>query len=170
MRGRIDGFTPAKQQIFFEAIEQGGCLADAAAAARISRTTVARWRAREPDFAEELERRRGLAGGALEKIAWQRAVTGAPETLIRNGAVVQIRVKPSDAMLRLLLQASNPDKFGRSGGLSRREIERHLRRRIEAEWREQAAQAPAIEEVRSAILERLDAIGRHEAQQGGGGQ
>jgi hypothetical protein len=49
--------------------------------------------------------------------------------------VVQIRVKPSDSMMRLMLQASNPKKYGRlsRGGATRGQIERKLRKKIEAE-------------------------------------
>lgn len=161
MRNRHDGFTADKRRRFFETIEKTGCIADAAAAARVSKTTVGRWRDKEPGFEEELQRRLGLAAGALETLAWERAVKGAPETVIRNGEVVQVKVKPSDAMLRLLLQASNPKKFGRLGGsrASRKQIERELRARVTAEVKAKLRPPVATnQELTEALVKRLNVL------------
>ena len=171
MRERRDGFTPAKRARVLATVEQGGCISDGCRVAGISRTTVSRWRDRAPWFEDELQRRLAIAGGALERLAWDRAVHGAEEKVIRGGEVVQIRIKPSDAMLRLLLQGAAPHKYGRTAGPAqaaaaelrglkaklRAEIEPELRAEFEAEMEERgdAARtriAAKIERLRERML------------------
>lgn len=134
---RRDGFTPAKKAIAVEAFGKYGNVADSARAAGVSKTSFYRHLDKDADFARLCELARAKASQPLETLAWQRATEGAPETIIRNGEVVQIKVKPSDSLMRLLLQASNPKKYGRTsrGGASRRQIEKQLRKTIEAEVR-----------------------------------
>ena len=137
------GFTPAKKALAVEAMERFGNVSDACRVAGISDTTFYRHLARDPEFARLCELARAKAAKPLETLAWQRAVEGGEEKIIRGGEVVQIRVKPSDAIMRLLLQASNPKKYGRlsRGGATRRQIERKLRKRIEAEVRAEIAES-----------------------------
>lgn len=134
---RRDGFTPAKKAKAIAAFGEYGNLADAARVAGVSKTTFYRHLDKDPDFARLCELARVKASQPLETLAWQRATEGAPETIIRGGEVVQIKVKPSDSLMRLLLQASNPKKYGRlsRGGATRRQIEKQLRKTIEAEVR-----------------------------------
>jgi hypothetical protein len=68
-----------------------------------------------PAFEAKVQAALGMAGTELETIAWQRAVEGVPEVVIRDGKVAWIKIKPSDAILRLLLQGANPKKYGRTG-------------------------------------------------------
>lgn len=132
-----DGFTPAKKAKAIEALGKYGNVADAARVAGVSDTTFYRHLNRDPDFARLCDLARAQASQPLETLAWQRATEGAPEKVIRGGEVVQIKVKPSDSLMRLMLQASNPKKYGRlsRGGATRRQIEKALRKRIEAEVR-----------------------------------
>jgi hypothetical protein len=115
-RQRHDGFTPKKQRRFFKALGRTGCLSDAARKAGISRNTVRRHRIKWPDFEARVQAALAMAATELETIAWQRAVEGVPEVVIRGGKVAWIKIKPSDAILRLLLQGANPKKYGRTGG------------------------------------------------------
>jgi hypothetical protein len=73
----------------------------------------------------------------LGTLAWERGVVGVPETIIRDGKVFQTKVKPSDSIFRMLLQASDPKKYGRPsrGGATRKQIEAKLRKKIEKEVR-----------------------------------
>jgi hypothetical protein len=121
-----------------EALAKYGNVTDAARVAGVSDTTFYRHLNKDPEFARLCDASRAKAARPLEMLAWQRAVEGAPETIIRKGEVVQIKVKPSDSMMRLMLQASNPKKYGRlsRGGPSRRQVEKKLRKTIEAEVRE----------------------------------
>jgi hypothetical protein len=113
-RQRHDGFTPKKQRKFFKALAKTGCLSDAARKAGISRNTVRRHRLKWPEFEAKVQGAL-MAGTELEAIAWQRAIEGVPEIVIRDGKIAWIKIKPSDAILRLLLQGANPRKYGRTG-------------------------------------------------------
>lgn len=158
-----DGFTPAKKAKAIEALEKYGNVTDAARVAGVSDTTFYRHLNRDADFARSCELARRKAAKPIETLAWERATEGAPEKVIRNGDVVQIKVKPSDAMLGMLLRASDPKKYGRlsRGGATRKQIEKKLRRKIEAETREKMRRelVASDEEVREALVKALRAHG-----------
>ena len=167
-----DGFTPAKKAKALEALGKYGNVSDACRAAGISDTTFYRHLNKDPDFAKLCELTRAKAARPLETLAWQRATEGTPETIIREGKVVQIKVKPSDSMMRLLLQAADPKKYGRlsRGGATRRQIEKKLRKTIEAETRARMKSelVASDEEVRIALVKALRAHGiRVRAKQAG---
>lgn len=179
-----DGFTPAKKAKAIEALGKYGNVTDAARVAGVSDTTFYRHLNKDPDFARLCDLARAKASQPLETLAWQRATEGAPETIIRGGEVVQIKVKPSDSLMRLLLQASNPKKYGRlsRGGATRRQIEKQLRKTIEAEVRveiEEKLRGPRrdVNTLIDGIAARLaeieaeqaaEAEARRRAQEGGG--
>jgi len=158
-----DGFTPAKKAKAIEALGRCGNVTDAARVAGISDTTFYRHLNKDADFARLCGLARTRASQPLETLAWQRATEGTPETVIRGGEVVQVRVKPSDALMRLLLQASNPKKYGRlsRGGATRRQIEKKLRKTIEAEVR---AEIGAEREPRRDIKTLLDLLAHRLAE------
>lgn len=143
-RVRHDGFTPARKRKFFKTLRKTGCLSDAARVAGVSRETVRRHRNKWPEFAAQVEAELACASGALEAIAWQRATVGAEEKVYRDGKLAFVRVKPSDAMLRLLLQGANPKKYGRTGRMPKAGPRRRRRPRV-------ASNA----EVREALTARL---------------
>jgi hypothetical protein len=116
VRERIDGFSEEKEAAFLAELERSGCIRDAARVADISTTSISRHRRFRPAFDSACKLARVKARGPLEAIAWQRAVEGAETKIFRNGKLVEVRLKPSDAMLKTMLQASNPAKFGRPGG------------------------------------------------------
>jgi hypothetical protein len=157
-RVRHDGFTPEKQRRFLKALTRTGCISDACRAVRISRETVRRHRNKWAEFDGKVTDALGLAAAELETIAWKRATVGAEEKVIRDGKVVAIKVKPSDAMLKLLLQGANPKKYGRigRGGMTRRQIEKQLRkeitRELEAKYKPEIA---SVDEVCAALARRL---------------
>ncbi|MFL6856357.1 MAG: hypothetical protein ACJ8EB_00450 [Allosphingosinicella sp.] len=162
---RWNGFTAAKREAFVAAMARYGTVHDACRVTGISTTTFRRHEKRDAEFAGRCRAARREAAGKLETLAWERATVGADETLIRDGAIVQVRRKPSDAMLRLLMQASEPAKYG--GTMSRpadekalrAAIEQELRPRIEAElrakgWRprQTRAEGHALRRELSALL------------------
>jgi hypothetical protein len=117
IRPRLDGFTPAKQRKFFKALKKCGCVKDSCRAAGISKTTVDRWRDKDAAFDGKVAAARAMASAELDLIAWQRATEGVEERIYRDGELVSVRVKPSDSILRLLMQGANPEKYGRTGQL-----------------------------------------------------
>jgi hypothetical protein len=148
--------------VFLAALGRYGTMSDAARVAGVSRNTVNRHRRKWPDFAAACETARLQAAGPLEAIAWERAVNGADQQIIRKGELVEVRRKPSDGMLRMLLQAADPEKFGRTGGAGPRQIEAlkaQLRAEVEAEMRgtdeERAARTRSLREEIEAKLAQL---------------
>jgi hypothetical protein len=142
VRRRRDGFTGEKREAFVVALGRYGTVKDACRVTGVSDTTFYRHEKRDKEFAARCRAARAECAGRLEAIAWERATIGADETIMREGKVVQVKRKPSDAMLRLVMQASDPERYGptmgRGGGdeaTYRRRIEAELRPRIEAEMR-----------------------------------
>jgi hypothetical protein len=118
LRYRIDGFTPERRQRFLAALRQTGCIRDAARAAGVTSKTIDRLRRIFADFDAQCRAARDLAVPNLEAIAFQRATVGAPAKIVRKGKLFEVRVKPSDSMLRLLLAGAAPEKYGRFAGLA----------------------------------------------------
>ena len=132
---------------------------------------------------------RAEAAAPIETLAWERAVTGIEEDVIHYGKKVGTRRKRSDAVFRMILQASDPDKYGRAGAVLRARIEQELRPKIEQEVREEMARtrrrgAPAAgyddepwrqrpmrgAALRDELEQKLEAIGRRlRARDGEGG-
>lgn len=133
IRPRHDGFTREKRERFLAEVERSGCIRDGCRAAGISKTTVDRWREKDADFAAALAHKLNLAAVSLERLAYDHAVHGAEEVVMRDGKVAMIRRKPSDAMLRMLLQGANPAKYGRTAG--ERQASEAARRRMKDELR-----------------------------------
>ncbi|HMG47843.1 MAG TPA: hypothetical protein VK614_10320 [Allosphingosinicella sp.] len=161
-RQRHDGFTPKKQRKFLKALKKTGCLKDAARAAGISCNTVRRHRDKWQNFDEKVDVALAIASGELETIAWKRAVEGVEEKVIRDGKVAWIRIKPSDAILRLLMKGADPKKYG-AAGFSRKRLRAWERKQIEEEVRaEIRAKRPTFEESMQMLDTRLRALGlRH---------
>jgi hypothetical protein len=164
-----DGFTPAKKAAAVKALGKYGTVADAARAVGVSANTIFRHLNKDPEFERLCRLAREAAAKPIETLAWERATVGAEEVVVRGGEVVQVRRKPSDSMLRMLLQASNPKKYGRMsrGGETRRQIERRVRKQVEAEFDAQGrGRRPRVasnEEVEAALVKRLAAFGRRVA-------
>ena len=133
IRQRHDGFTREKRVRFLAEVERSGCIRDGCRAAGISKTTVERWRDKDGEFAAALALKLDLAAVSLERLAFDRAVTGAEEVVMRDGKVAMTRRKPSDAMLRMLLQGADPGKYGRTAG--ERQASEAARRRMKDELR-----------------------------------
>ena len=136
IRPRQDGFTPAKQKKFFKALKKAGCIRDACRAAGISKTTVDRWRDKDAAFDAKVDAARAMASAELDMIAWKRATEGCEEKIYRDGKLVFVRVKPSDAILRMLMQGANPEKYGRTGQLPKpkdKELMKRLKREAKRE-------------------------------------
>jgi predicted secreted Zn-dependent protease len=72
IRARHDGFTAKKRRRFFATLAKTGCISDAAKAARISTTTVDRWRRKDERFARLCEAALERASAKIELLAWER--------------------------------------------------------------------------------------------------
>lgn len=106
-RHRGDGWTPARQWAFIQALETGGSVADAAAHVGMSGGSAYRLR-RHPE-AEEFRRAWAAAQARLwqrvEQVALDRVVNGDLEVIERDGMIVATRRKPcSDRLMIFMLQ------------------------------------------------------------------
>jgi len=115
-RERHDGWNDDKRRRFMEVLALTGCVRDAARVAGISNQAAYRRRRRDAGFRAEWIEAQKRSAVSLEATAHKRAVEGVEEPVIRGDKVIATRRRFSDSLLRLLLQASNPEKFGRTGG------------------------------------------------------
>lgn len=161
-RRKRDGFTAAKRQAFVAALATHGTIADACRIAGVSTTTFYRHEKRDADLASLCRAARAQAAGNLETLAWERGVTGIEEPVVQGGKVVATRRRRSDAIFRLILQASNPKKYGRMAAARRKEVEKEVRKRIEREVRAEIAGRlyATREETDAMILKRLSILHR----------
>lgn len=163
LRQRHDGFTAARKTRFLSFLVKEGCILAAAQRAGISARTVYRHQESDPQFLRWCALALEMAGTPLELTAWQRAVEGVEEAFACGGQV-HYRRRYSENLLRLLLQASNPKKYGPRPGFSRKRLMRQERKRLEREIRAELAesnQLPSAEAVRDSIVAKVAAIRRH---------
>jgi hypothetical protein len=166
-RQRHDAFTDARKRAFLEALIKTGCLLDACRATGISAKTAYRHQESDPRFAAHCRTALRMSATPLELTAWTRAVEGVEREFACGGQVYTRRLY-SDSLLRLLLQGSNPKKYGQRPGFTRKQLakaeRRQIRREVEAEARlgGKFARRRSPEEVKQSILRKLTAIYRHE--------
>ena len=163
-RDRHDAFNEGRKAAFLAALIKTGCLLDAARAAGVSPRTVYNHQDSDSEFDENVRTALAMSATPVEMIAWRRAVVGVEQEFACGGQV-HVRRRYSDHLLRLLLQGSNPRKFGPNPGFTRKRVRRHERKEMEREIRHEvmadiAAQEPDIEEVRAEIIRKVDALER----------
>lgn len=161
IKPRHDGFTPAKQRKFFKALKKCGCIRDACRVAGISKTTVDRWRDKDEGFDGKVVAALAIASSELDMIAWQRATRGCEEKIYRDGKLVSVRVKPSDSILRLLMQGANPEKYGRTGQLPQPK-DKDLLKRLKQQARREVRAAYEAGNKESLVAHAADLLGMME--------
>lgn len=159
LRYRHDGFTPGKQRAFLEGLKETGCVEDACRAARISDTTAYRTRRICPDFARRWNVALAMAATPVDMIAFERATIGADKTIIRDGKVVQIERRPSDVILRAIMQNTARGREAAGREAMKKELKRELaeeRRALDERLEDQTAESLAalIETVRRRKIEK----------------
>jgi hypothetical protein len=132
-RQRHDAFTGAKKQAYLKALAKAGCVLDACRLTDVSSTTVYNHQASDPEFERNCRLALDMASTPIELTAYERGVVGVEEDVIRGGRVVGTRIRRSDYMLRILLQGSNPKKYGPRPGFTRKRLLKFERERIERE-------------------------------------
>jgi hypothetical protein len=113
---RADGWSEAKQRDFIEALADGGSVAEAARAVRMSPSSAYRLR-RSPGgeaFARAWDAAVAQAVGMLVDVAFDRAINGTVEPVLdADGRRIGSRHRPGDRMLMFLLAAHYPDRYGK---------------------------------------------------------
>jgi hypothetical protein len=136
---RHDAFTGARKNMYLKALTKTGCILDACRLTGVPARTVYNHQGTDPDFARNCRLAIELASAPIELTAYERAVIGVEEDVIRGGKVVATRMKRSDYMLRVLLQGSNPKKYGPRPGFTRKRLVKEERKQIEREVRAEIA-------------------------------
>lgn len=163
-RPRHDAFTDARKHIFLRALIKTGCWLDACRATGISPKTAYRHQESDPRFAANCRTAMRMSATPLELTAWTRAVEGVEREFACGGQVYTRRIY-SDSLLRLLLQGSNPRKYGQRPGFTRKRLAKAERKQIEREVR---AEMRVLEgalradegRVAESILAKLDVLER----------
>ena len=162
-RQRHDAFTDARKSVLLRALVKTGCILDACRLAGVAPRTVYRHQERDPAFAENCRVAIRMSATPVEITAWQRAVEGVEQEFACGGQV-HVRRRYDSSLLRLLLQGSNPRKYGARPGFKRKHLLKQERKRIEREVRaevEERFTVRSIDEVRDSILRKVEAIQRH---------
>ena len=129
---RHDAFTDTRKRAFLKALMKTGCVLDACRATGVSAKTVYRHQESDPAFAEYCRIAQAMSVVPLELVAWRRAIEGV-EREFACGGQVHVRRIYSDSLLRLLLQASNPKKYGANPGFTRKRLAKAERKAIRRE-------------------------------------
>jgi hypothetical protein len=162
-RLRHDAFTARRKHDFLKALAKGGCVEDACRSVGVSTTTLYRHQQEDPAFLRLCLTAARMCAVPVEITAWERAVDGVDQPFACGGEV-HVRRRYSDGLLRLLLQGSNPRKYGARPGFTRKRLLKFERKRMEkeikAEIRAGLSEVP-IEKVRDEVLLRLRRIREH---------
>lgn len=148
---RSDGFSAEDKRLFIVALRSGETVLSACALVGISNRTAYNHRNRDPVFARDWRLARQMSRMPLEIAAYQRGVIGVEEPIHAYGRRLGTRVRRSDSLLRTLLIAERPKKYGPRAGIKSE--------RKRAEKRIEAAVAPlrAALEAAQADLAALKA-------------
>ena len=159
-RIRHDGFTEAKKSAFLKALVKTGCVAEACRRTGISRRTIYRHQDKDEGFLNHCATALRMSATPLEITAWQRAVEGIEEQVVVGGRIMY-RTRYSEGLLRLLLQGSNPKKFGPRPGFKRKRLLKHERKEMEREIRAEIRSGMVAnnQQVREALVKGLKAFG-----------
>lgn len=166
-RQRHDAFTEARKSEFLKVLVKTGCIQDACRKTGISPRTVYRHQESSAQFFDNCVLALRMSGTPIELTAWARAVDGVEQEYVVAGEV-RVRRRYDAGLLRLLLQGSNPKKYGPRPGFKRKRLLRHERKQMEREIRAEigSTMRATTEETCKALAKRLRAFGiRTEAEE-----
>jgi hypothetical protein len=133
-RERHDAFNQVRRAKFLKALVKTGCIAEACRRTGTAPRTVYNHQQSDAAFLAYCTTAMRMAATPLEITAWGRAVDGVEETVVVGGRAVT-RTRYSEHLLRLLLQASDPKRFGRNPGFTPKRMRAAEREAIEKEAR-----------------------------------
>jgi len=160
-RQRHDAFTEARKNDFLRVLVKTGCILDACRRTGINPRTLYRHQERDPRFSDHCRLALRMSGTPIELTAWSRAVEGVDQEFACGGQV-HVRRRYDGSLLRLLLQGSNPKKYGPRPGFTRKRILRHERKQMEREIRAEigAKTVASPQEAMKALSKRLAIFGK----------
>ncbi|SHN58283.1 hypothetical protein [Erythrobacter sanguineus] len=171
---RHDGWTPARQCAFIEALADTGSVAAACKAVNMSERGAYHLR-RQPgaeEFRHAWDIALDLGVRRVEDVVMDRALNGVQEPLYSYGKLIGTRTRYNDRLLMFILRNRAPDRFGAriDGGSARglNAVGKMEAERLKQQWRkeweaEQARVSP--QEVRASIDRKIaDIRARSEAR------
>ncbi len=162
---RHDGWTPARQIAFIEALADLGSVAAACKAVDMSQPGA--YALRREDGAESFraawDAALDLGVRRIEDVVMDRALNGVEEPLYSYGKLVGTRRRYNDRLLMFILRNRAPERFadGRAKGLNAidaAQIER-LKKQWRKEWESQQRHVSA-DEVRANIDKKIEELRR----------
>jgi hypothetical protein len=159
---RGDGFGGERKGLFLLALRKGESVLGACRLVGISNRTAYNHRGRDPDFARDWDLARSMSSMPVELVTFQRAVEGIEEPVYRHGKLSHTRRRYSDSLLRTLLEAEHPAKYGRASGirLQRKWLKKEIKARVEA------ATAPLREALRTVNVVNPEKAGAKHVRRG----
>jgi hypothetical protein len=169
---RHDGWTPARQIAFIEALADTGSIKAAARAVDMSAEGAYHLR-RQPgaeSFRAAWEAALQLGVARIEDVVMDRALNGVEEPLYSYGKLIGTRTRYNDRLLMFILRNRAPERFAAGGGpkglnaISQMQLDR-----LKQEWiAEHEASKPQVsaEDVRRRIDRKVEEIRlrlRHES-------
>lgn len=166
---RHDGWTPARQIAFIEALADTGSVA--AACKAVDMSTVGAYQLRRQDGADEFrdawDRAIDLGVRRIEDVTMDRALNGVEEPVYSYGALIGTRTRYNDRLLMFILRNRLPERFGGQGGGGRAkgmnafdtaQIDR-LKKQWRKEWESQQRRV-STDEVRASIDRKINEVRR----------
>ncbi len=113
LRRRHDGWTAERQRIFLNTLANTGRITEAAEMADITPRSAYRLRNHPQGtaFARAWDAAMMCASGRLLGVAMERAISGTPQVVWREGRIAAETTRPSDRMLMFLLRHLDPALF-----------------------------------------------------------
>ena len=170
---RHDGWTPARQTAFIEALADTGSVAAACKAVDMSQPGAYYLRRQEgaESFRNAWQAALDLGIQRIEDVAMDRALNGVDVPIYSYGKLVGMRKSYNDRLLMFMLRNRAPERFadGRPRALNGMDHTRLHQEKTKwrKEWEaEQAANNVSYEDVRAGIDRKIDEVRREvEAQQ-----
>lgn len=104
--------TEANQNAFLAAYQEVGMVTPAAEAAKISRGAHYHWLRSNPEYRKRFEAAQLESSDVIEDHARKLALEGVLEPVFYEGQICGHKIKYSTDLIKFLLQANNPEKFG----------------------------------------------------------
>lgn len=146
---RVDGWSPARQRAFIDALADSGCVTDAAR--RVNMTPEGAYQLRRAEgaasFRAAWEEAVEVGKRSLEDLAIDRVRNGNIVTKYENGEVVSEKRWHDNRLLMFMLRHHRPERYGRNAGLLPGGRAPHMPPR-------------PIEHYRESILRKIAAIKR----------
>lgn len=161
---RHDGWTPARQRGFIEALADLGSVE--AAARAVDMSSVGAYQLRRQPGAEEFrkawEAALQLGVQRIEDVTMDRALNGVEEPLYSYGKFIGTRTRYNDRLLMFILRNRAPERFAAGGGArAMNALDQQQLARLHKQWEKEylaKQRNVSIAEVKASIDRKIEAV------------